>query len=95
MDAVCLFSLADISLANTEPALTVGMTKEELMAVVLEPLVIDLPCHTVAVERGGKETTSASLKSADPIQQDGANFLISAARKKNPISAMKKKTWGL
>ena len=53
-DATTISSLADLSVARTEPPLTVALTEEELMAVVATPLKINLPCHTVAVERGVK-----------------------------------------
>lgn len=85
MEATCLFSLADISLADTEPPLTLGMTESELRVMVEEPLQVDLPCHTVAVERGVKETMAGVLRTADPVLQDGATFMISKSRKKNPI----------
>ena len=92
-DATTISSLADLSVARTEPPLTVALTEEELMAVVATPLKINLPCHIVAVERGVKQTTSSCLKSADPIQRDGMNFLISSARKKNSCKSIEKKTW--
>ena len=69
------------------------LTEEELQRVVEVPLKINLPCHTVAVERGVKQTTSSCLKSADPIQRDGLNFMISSARKKNSCKSLEKKKW--
>ena len=88
--AKCLYSLADISVANTEPPLTQSLTEVELKGVIDDPYIVDLPCHTVAVERGVKETTGAALKSADPLQRDGINFQIMESRKKNKMTVTKK-----
>lgn len=93
MDAVCLFSLADLALANTEPPLTMDLSQEELEALVEEPLFVDLPCHTVAVERGVKDTTGAALKSANPKHRDGISFQIADSRGKNKMTKTKKKFW--
>ena len=93
ISATTISSLADLSTAKTEPPLTVALTQEELEKVVETPLKINLPCHTVAVERGVKQTTASSLKSADPTQRDGMNFMISSARKKNTCKSIDQKTW--
>ena len=53
-EAKCLYSLAFISVANTEPPLTQSLTEVELKGVIDDPYIVDLPCHTVAVERGGE-----------------------------------------
>ena len=93
MAATSVSSLADLSTAKTEPPLTMTLTQEELEGVVERPFKVNLPCHTVAVERGVKQTTASSLKSADPTQRDGMNFMISSARKKNSCKSIDQKTW--
>ena len=93
--ATCLYSLADLSLADTEPPLTKSLTDLELKAIREQPFFVDLPGNTVAVERGVKETTAAALKSADPIQRDGLNFQISDSRKRNSLYVTKKKQWNI
>ena len=93
MAATTISSLANLSTAKTEPPLTMALTQEELEGVVERPFKVNLPCHTVAVERGVKQTTASSLKSADPTQRDGMNFMISSARKKNSCKSIDQKTW--
>ena len=70
-------------LADTEPPLTKALSEEELLAVVEEPLLVDLPNNTMAVERGVKETTAAALRCAEPVLRDGITFQIADARKRN------------
>ena len=93
--AACLYSLADLSLADTEPPLTKSLTNLQLEAIKEQPFIVDLPGNTVAVERGVKETTAAALKSADPVQRDGLNFQISDSRKRNSLYKTKKKQWNI
>ena len=72
--------------ASTEPPVTIGMSQEQLDDLVLNPLHLDLPCSTVAVERAVKITTAASKVSSDPVLQDGYSFMARAAVEKNSIS---------
>ena len=95
LEAKCLFSLADLTLADTEPPLSMGLSAEELRAVVEAPFFVDLPNHTVAVERGVKTTTNAATKSADPVLRDGSSFMAATSREKNKLTVTKKKQWNI
>ena len=88
--AKCLYSLADISVANTEPPLTQSLTEVELKGVIDDPYIVDLPCHRVAVERGVKETTGLALKSTGPLQGDEINSQIMESGKRNKMTVIKK-----
>ena len=49
-----------INLAETEPPATKGLSGFELMALKDQPLLLDLPANSVAVERGIKDITKAA-----------------------------------
>ena len=77
-------NLAHISQAITEPPTTRGLTGSQLSAFREEPIQLNLPACSVAVERGVKDVTEAALKCTDSDQRDGIIFQKIEARKKNP-----------
>ena len=74
------------------PPLTMDLSEEELRGIIEEPIFVDLPCHTTAVERGVKGTTVAALKYAKPTERDVLTFQKEDSRN---ISNMTKNLWNL
>ena len=62
------------------------MSLEKLDDLVLNPLHLELPCSTVAIERAVKTTIAASKVSSDPVLKDGYSFMAKDAVEKNSIS---------
>ena len=73
-----------VSQAITEPPTTRGLTGSQLLAFLEEPLELNLPACSVAVERGVKDVTEAALKCTDSDERDGIIFQKIQARNKNP-----------
>ena len=84
-DVTSLYELADLGLANTEPPLTQSLT-ENITRLLEEPLSIELPLSTVAVERAVKDITAAARVCTDPAEQDGVTMQAIAARARHPYS---------
>ena len=59
-----------------------GVVGKRFLIVLMCGVPVTLPCHTIAVERGVKETTAGVLRTADPVLQDGATFMISKSGRK-------------
>ena len=93
--ATCLYSLADLSLADTEPP--PDQVPDQPRARGHQGAA--LPRGPARQHRdrgeGGKETTAAALKSSDPVQRDGLSFQISDSRKRNSLKVSKKKQWNI
>ena len=76
--------LSPIMEAGTEPSLTRSLAGPMLMSLKEKPLELDLPAGSVAVERGVKEVTEASIVCTDKVERDGLIFQKISARQKNP-----------
>jgi hypothetical protein len=73
-----------LSEAVTEPPFTLHLSGLQLLALVEDPLQVNLPVMSVAVERAVKEVTRAAMKCTSSKQRDGIVFQTLAARLKNP-----------
>ena len=93
-DAESIYDLTDLSKSDLEPPVTIKMDNTELEQLLTSPLDLNLPISTMAVERGVKTVTRASVVTADPVLQDGFSFQVMAAQKKNSLKSRDKKTWG-
>ena len=71
------------------------MPDDVLVGLLEEPLNVDLPLSTVAVERAVKDTTVAARVCADPAEQDGFTFQTTAARAKHPYCGRDLKEWAI
>ena len=87
LKATSLLDLAVKPLASsaTEPPYTRSFSGPQLLSILEEPLVLDLPASSVAVERSVKEVTSASAVCADSVERDGLIFLKMNSRKQFPL----------
>ena len=87
-NATSLYDLTTSSLssAESEPPVTLKMTDKELKEIIEKPLCLNLPCSTVAVERGVKITSAATKVSSNPVLQDGYSFMTKSAINKNNIA---------
>lgn len=85
-EATSLYELADLGLADTEPPLTQSLTDDDITGLLEEPLSIELPLSTVAVERAVKDITAAARVCTDPAEQDGVTMQAIAARARHPYS---------
>ena len=94
-DAKSVYELTDLNKTDLEPPVTLKMDNLELEQLLTSPLNLKLPISTMAVERGVKAVTKASLVTADPVLQDGVTFQVMAAQKKNKVQSRDRKTWGL
>ena len=89
-----VLDLTDLTKAQTEPPVTIGMMSNDELDQALEtPLNLQLPVSSMAVERGVKIVTRAANVTADPVEQDGFSFQTIAAVKKNSVKNRKKKVW--
>ena len=80
-----VLDLTDLTKAQTEPPVTIGMSNDELDKALETPLNLQLPVSSMAVERGVKIVTRAANVTADPVEQDGFSFQTIAAVKKNSV----------
>ena len=94
LDAQSVYDLTDLTKAELEPPATIKMDNMELEELLTSPLDLKLPISTIAVERGVKAVTRASVVTADPVLQDGYTFQVMAAQKKNSVKSRDKKSWG-
>ena len=81
-----LYELTGLERADAEPPVTQHLTDQELQTLLPQPLELNLPPSTIAVERAFKVTTAAARVCADPTEQEGVSLQAIAARKKNPRS---------
>ena len=58
--ATTLYGLASLERADTEQPVTQHLTDQELQTLLPQPLELDLPLSTVAVERAVKAATAAA-----------------------------------
>ena len=72
---------------STEPPLTLRLNGPQLLALMDEPLQVNLPVMTVAVERAVKEVTRAATMSINPQVRDGIVFQTISARTRNPYAS--------
>ena len=88
LKATSLQELAVKPLASsaTEPPYTRSFSGPQLRAILDEPLLLDLPACSVAVERAVKEVTSASAVCADSLERDGIIFQKMRSRKQFPLN---------
>ena len=84
--ATTVYELADLGCADTEAPVTQHLNDQELQNLLLQPLELDLPVSTIAVELAVKTTTAAAQVSADRVEQDGFSMMAIAARTRNPRS---------
>ena len=76
--------LTDLTLAETEPPLTLGMSEGELKSITDIPMDLGgYPCHTTSCERAVQITSAASLITSDRDMQDGHSFNKIEARSRN------------
>ena len=66
-DAQSIHDLTDLSKSDLEPPVTIKMDNTELEQLLTSPLDLNLPISTMAVERGVKTVTRASVVTADPV----------------------------
>ena len=78
-DAKSVYERTDLNKTDLEPPVTLKMDNLELEQLLTSPLNLKLPISTMAVERGVKAVTKASLVTADPVLQDGFTFQVMAA----------------
>ena len=82
------YELVDLERANTEPPMTQHLTNQELQTLLPQPLELDLPLSTVAVECAVKATTASARFCAVPTEQDGVSRQATAAGKTSPRSTV-------
>ena len=92
LEATKLSELVDLSKAASSPPLLFKMTDEELDQLKDEPLVVDLPCSTTAVERAVKEGTAVATMVSGTWEQDMVSWNRISARERNALR-FKKKDW--
>ena len=88
-----IFEITDLQKLTTEPPITIGYSLEEQNTLLDNPLSLNIPSSTLAVEHEVKETSAASKVSADINIQDGFVFSAMSARKKNIYQNNNKKVW--
>ena len=84
-------TLVDLSIAETEPPLTMSLADEEVEMIIQEPLRISqYECISQFVERGVKDTTTAASSTTGIDRQDALTINMQTARKKVPQIRHKK-----
>ena len=73
-----------VKLAVTEPVFTRSFSGPQLLSLEQKPLPLSLPAVSVAVERGVKDVTQASLMCSDSTERDGVILQKIKSRKLNP-----------
>ena len=92
LEATKLEDLVDLNQASSSPPLLFNLTDDQLDLLKDEPLSVDLPCSTTAVERGVKENTAVATMVSGAWQQDMVSWNRVSARERNPLR-FKKKEW--
>ena len=74
--ATSIYNLNINSLENaqTEPPLTRNLSEQQLLKILHDPMLVELPLTSVAVERDVKLTTAVSTLSADSKERDGSSM---------------------
>ena len=83
-----------ISGAITEPPYTRSISGPQLLAIKADPLELDLPACSVAVERGVKDVTGATAVSADRLLRYSIVFQKMKSQVKFAIE-QRNKSYGL
>ena len=92
LEATKLSELVDLSQASSSPPLLFNLNDDQLELLKDEPLSVDLPCSTTAVERGVKENTAVATMVSGAWQQDMVSWNRVSARERNALR-FKKKEW--
>ena len=76
--------------AVTEPVHTRTFSGPQLLSMEEEPLQLNLPATSVAVERAVKDVTKAAAICSDSKERDGLIFQFAESRKKVPYDKRNK-----
>ena len=76
--------------AGTEPVYTRTFSGPQLLSMEEEPLQLNLPATSVAVERTVKDVTKAAAICSDSKERDGLIFQFAESRKKVPYDKRNK-----
>ena len=76
--------MEELNVTPVESAVT------ELLSLEEEPLQLNLPATSVAVERAVKDVTKAAAICSDSKERDGLIFQFAASRKKVPYDKRNK-----